>query len=157
MGFSSELKFQPHTKIQAESTMRLSNTVLKFNEGIDVAGEKIFYDKFQRKASYYDSGIVSLQDVKNLVLFLLSSKLPDKILTFIHDDLFDKFLHSVIFYFDMYLMVLEFLLIRRDQELDGRGRDTHSLKVEQFLSKQLSDRRILIAREYSKVRKLKKL
>lgn len=48
-------------------------------------------------------------------------------------------------------MVLEFLLIRRDKEADGKIRDTFSTKVERFKSKELSDRRLLMAKEYSKV------
>lgn len=149
---TEQLKFTPQTAEKKTDDLTQSlNSGLNFREEIDVEGEKIFLEKFQRKPLFYDSEVVTLQDVKNLALFLLESKVSKKFVEFVHEETFDKFLRNVIFYFEFFLIVLEFLLIRRDQELKGRSRDTMSLKVEQFMSKQLSDRRLLIAREYSKV------
>jgi Protein phosphatase 1 inhibitor len=127
------------------------NAGLKFSDHIDVAGEKIFREIFQRPNSLYDSDVVTLQDVKNLVLFLLKSKVPRKFIEFVNSTTFDRFLHSIMLYMDLFLQILELLLIRRDEESGGKTRDTYSLKVEQLLAKRLSDRRLLVAREYSKV------
>jgi protein phosphatase 1 regulatory subunit 36 len=148
----AKLKFTtPIVKKKKPKLFRSFNAALIFSDQMNVADEKIFHEKFQRKSTFYDSDVITLQDIKNLSLFLLESKVSTKFIEFVHSETFDKFLYSFIFYFDFYLKVLEFLLIRRDQEADGRGRDMQSLKVEQFLSKQLSDRRLLIAREYSKI------
>lgn len=68
----------------------------------------------------------------------------------VHTDIYDRFLHNLILYIDYFLMILEILLIRRD-EVDAKTGNTYSIKVEQCLAKQLSDRRLLIGREYCKV------
>jgi Protein phosphatase 1 inhibitor len=123
----------------------------KFKEFISAAEEQIFRQVFQRPNSFYDSDVVTLQDIKNIALFTMNSRAAPTFLAFVHSTLFDRFLHGVVFYVDMFLMVLEFLLIRRDKALKGQVCDVFSIKVEQFLSKTLSDRRLLIAREYANV------
>lgn len=151
-GNTPEITFIPQS---AEREIKKVSTPvhegLKFIEDLNVAGEKHFLEKFQRKSTFCDSEVVTLQDIKNLVLFILVSKSPKKFVKFVHSEIYDKFLHSIIFYFDLFLRVLEFLLIRRDHEFSQKSRDTTSLKVERSLSNQLSDRRLLVAREYSKV------
>lgn len=150
-----KLKFHSHEPAdddkKAKNHSRAVDVGLKFAEHIDVAHEKIFLEIFQRPSYFYDSEVVTVQDIKNLALFTLNTKVMRRFIEFVHCETFDKFLHSVIFYIDMFLMVLELLLIRRDQEAKGQIRDNFSIKAEQFLSKRLSDRRVLIAREYSKV------
>lgn len=146
-----KLKFHPHgdDKKTENETHSVVDAGLQFKAHIDVAEEKIFRGIFLRPNSFYDGDVVTLQDIKNLVLFTSSSMTP-QLIDFLLSEAFDKFLHSIIFYTDLFLMILELLLIRRDKELQGFVRDTHSVRVEQFLSKQLSDRRLLIARDYSK-------
>lgn len=148
-----ELKFHPHgdDKKTKNELRSMVDAGLQFKAHVDVAEEKIFREVFLRPNSFYDGDVVTLQDIKNLVLFTLKSTTTQKFIDFLHTEAFDKFLHAIIFYADLFLMVLELLLIRRDKELDGFVRDTFSVKVEKFLSKQLSDRRLLIARDYSKV------
>lgn len=152
----TKLKFHPHGPTEDDKkTKTHSMSVdagLKFAAYIDEVEEKIFREVFQRPDEFCDSDVVTLQDIKNLALFTLRTKVPQKLIKFFHVELFDKFLHSVIFYTDLYLLILEFLMIRRDKEAEGFIRDSFSTKVEQFLSKQLSDRRLLIAREHSKVK-----
>lgn len=126
--------------------------------GFDEAEEKIFLEIFARPKnfSFYDGNVITIQDIKNLALFTASSKsgggLSTKFIEFLHTSTFDEFLHATIFYIDHFLLTLEFLLIRRDENLiEGKIRDLYSIEVEKFLSKQLSDRRLLMAREYSKI------
>jgi Protein phosphatase 1 inhibitor len=145
----SALKFHPHDG--DKKTKNRPDGGLKFKELIGASEEKIFREVFQRPNCFYDSEVVTLQDIKNLVLFTMNSSMTRKFVEFVHLPLFDKFLRSIIVYVDAFLMVLEYLLIRRDKATEGKVRDTFSIKVEQFLSKQLSDRRLMIAREYSKV------
>lgn len=149
----AELKFTPDcfkTESQEEAPQTLEAS-LHFSDNMNVAEEKLFREIFQRKPNFYDSHVITLQDIKNLSFFLLKIEVTNRLIEFLHNETYDMFLYSIIFYFEHYLKVLEFLLIRRDQESTGRSRDSYSLKVEQFLSKQLSDRRLLIAREYSKI------
>lgn len=124
---------------------------LAFRKSINVAEEKILREIFVRPSSFYDSDVVTCQDIKNLVLFTLKSEATQKFIEFVHRETYDDFLHAIIFYMDLYVMVLELLLIRRDKTSAGVIRGPYSIEVEQFLSKQLSDRRLLIARSYSKV------
>lgn len=145
----SKLKFHSHDDKKTKNSS--VDAGAKFKKNIDVAEEKIFREKFQRSSAFYDSKVVTLQDIKNLVLFTMNSRAAPRLIEFLHCWVFDKFLHGLIFYVDLYLLVLEYLMIRRDKELKGEIRDSYSIKVEQFLSKQLSDRRLRVAREYSKV------
>jgi protein phosphatase 1 regulatory subunit 36 len=147
------LKFHPHgSDKKVSQRFDSANKGLKFKELISAAEEQIFCELFQRPNLFYDSDVVTLQDIKNIALFTMNSRANARaFLAFLHSTLFDKFLHSIVFYIDMFLMVLEFLLIRRDKALKGQVCDAFSIKVEQFLSKNLSDRRLLIAREYADV------
>ena len=148
-----KLKFHSHVADdkKTKSHFHPVDAGLEFRKFIDVAEEKIFREIFVRPNSFYDSEVVTIQDIKNLVLFSIESGTTQKFIDFVHRDSYDEFLHAIIFYMELYLMVLELLLIRRDKEAAGIIRDTYSIKVEQFLSKQLSDRRLLIAKAYSKV------
>lgn len=146
------LKFHPHGIVgRKNQRSKSSNESSKFKNSINAVEEKIFREVFQRANSFHDSDVVTLQDIKNIALFTINSRAAQNFLAFVHSTLFDEFLHSVVFYVDMFLMVLEFLLIRRDKALKGQVRDIFSVRVEQFMSKTLSDRRLLVAREYAQV------
>lgn len=149
----AKLKFHSHDddKQTKQKLCGLLDAGLKFAEYINVAEEKILREVFLRSEKFYDSEVVTLQDIKILAFFTMKSKATRKLIEFLHTQTFDKFLHGTIFYIDMYLLILEYLLIRRDKEEKGKIRDMYSIQIEQQLSKQLSDRRLLIAREYSKV------
>ena len=142
-------------KEKNENASNVDDVGLRFVDDIDETEEQIFFEYFQRPKKFCDSSSITIQDIKNLAFFTLKSKITNDIIEFFHTKTFDKFLHAVIFYIDHFLLILEHLLIRRD-ELNQEIKicDTYSMKIEQFLSKQLSDRRLLIAREYSKVSKI---
>lgn len=150
----AKLKFHSHSLDEQSRSVLCGGLVdagVKFAEHIDVAEEKILRDVFLRPNKFYDSNVVTLQDIKNLVFFTLKAKTTSKLIDFLHTQPFDKFLHAIIFYIDLFLLVLEYLLIRRDKEAKGKIRDGYSIQVERQLSKQLSDRRLMLAREYSTV------
>lgn len=153
----SKLKFHPHEDDKRVSIQnQAAGAAATYKQFINVAEEQIFREIFARPKGSFDSDVITLQDVKNLALFTRIPKSTRNFLRTVHTDMFDEFLHSTIFYMDFFLLVLELLLIRRDETADGRIRDTFSIRVEQFLSKQLTDRRALMARDYSKVRSLKR-
>jgi hypothetical protein len=139
-------------KEKNENASKLDDVGLRFVNDIDETEEQIFLEYFQRPKKYCDSSSITIQDVKNLAFFTLKSRITNDIIEFFHTKTYDKFLHAVIFYVDHFLLILEYLLIRRDElNQEIKIRDTYSMEIERFLSKQLSDRRLLIAREYSKV------
>lgn len=155
-GTEAKLKFHSHVPAadddkKTKNHSRAVDAGLKFAEHIDVADETVFREIFLRPSSFYDSEAVTVQDIKNLALFTLKSKATRRFIEFVHSTTFDQFLHAIIFYTDFFLMVVELLLIRRDKEANGQLRDNFSIKAEQFLARQLSDRRVLVARDYSKV------
>lgn len=161
--FDVKLKFNSHTNDRTEKgnfadkkgdPHDFTLVGLTFADYIDEAEERIFREIFQRPSSFYGSDVITIQDVKNLALFIIKSATTCDFIEFLHTSEFDEFLHATIFYIDFFLLVLEFLLIRRDETaLEGKVRDTLSMQVERFLSKQLSDRRLLMAREYAKILK----
>jgi hypothetical protein len=127
----------------------ISGTMLEFVDHIDEMEEEIFRDKFKRPSeTFYDGNVITIQDVKNFSLFTLKTHVSRDFIEFLHTSMFDKLLHAIIFYIDLFLNTIELILIRRD---DVKIRDAGSIAVERFISKQLSDRRLLIAREYSNI------
>lgn len=157
--FDVELKFYSHAgkgnsavADKKHNPHDYDDVGLSFTDYIDEAEEKIFREIFQRPRSFYDSNVITIPDIKNLAIFTIKSPISRAIIEFLHTSEFDEFLHATIFYIDLFLLILEFLLIRRDEiALEGKVKDMLSMRVERFLSKQLSDRRLLMAREYSKI------
>jgi hypothetical protein len=162
---NAKLKFHSHSAI-VESDKKVTehphdetDVGLKFSNYIDEAEEKIFLEIFARpkNPSFIDGDVITIQDIKNLTLFTASSRskrggLGGDFIEFLHTKIFDEFLHATIFYIEHFLLTLEFLLVRRDENLiEGKIRDLLSMQVERFLSTQLTDRRLLMAREYSKI------
>ena len=155
-----KLSFHPHKHVTKPNSylLPLIDVGLNFADYINEPEEQIFCNVFQRPKFYYDSEVITIQDIKNVVLFNIRSGCTKKLVDFVHTNICDRFLNSLIIYIDYYLLVVEYLLIRRDEILDGKIRNTYSLEVERFLSKLLSDRRALTAREYEIVNhKLKKI
>ncbi|CAO1402977.1 unnamed protein product [Diamesa serratosioi] len=148
-----KLKFHPHEHVTKRNSylLPLIDVGLNFTDYINEPEEEIFCKVFQRPKLYYDSEVITIQDIKNIVLFNIRSGNTKKLVDFVHTDICDRFLNSLIIYIDYFLLVLEYLLIGRDEILDGKIRDTYSLEVERYLSKLLSDRRTLTAREYEMI------
>lgn len=159
----AKLKFISHSNMSGLADKRRKVTEhcphnfgdLEFSKFIDEAEEKIFLKIFARPKNSHlnDDEVITIQDIKNLSLFLAAEgSLTKDFIEFLHMSIFDEFLHATIFYIDHFLLTLEFLLIRRDEiKFERKIRDLLSMDVERFLSKQLSNRRLLMAREYSKV------
>lgn len=152
-----KLKFNPHSKQHDKfpDSHLIEEIGIQFADYIDEAKEAVFREKFQRPNNLVDSDVVTLQDIKNVALFTMQNTgIPNYFITMVQEKTYDQFLHNLIIYIDLFLKIVEFLLIRRDElksMINPKMCDLYSIKVEQFLAKQLSDRRILIAREYSKV------
>lgn len=111
---------------------------------------------FVRPNSSNDSDVITIQDIKNLVLFLvLPNQISNQFIEFFHCDTVDQFLNDLIIYFEYFLKIVEFLLIRRDEmsNVDGRSKihNMHSISIDRILSKYLSQYRLILAREYSRI------
>ncbi|KAL5291054.1 hypothetical protein ACFFRR_010459 [Megaselia abdita] len=125
-----------------------------FKESMEEVEELIFRQMFSRTDKSYDADVVILQDIKNVVLFLAPScMMQRRFVDFVHTKVVDAFLNALIIYFEYFLKVLEFLLIRRD-ELSGKTpqiQSMDSIHIKEMFSEYLIQYRILIAREYSKI------
>lgn len=149
---NNELKFQTRSRQVSNEDVGINllhGNYLKFKREMSDVEEEVFRKYFQRKEDLPD--VIILKDVKNLALFTLKTKISKDFISFVLSENFDLLLHSAVFYMDYFLMILELLLIRRDEIKEGKVRDFRSIKIEKTLSRRLSHRRLLLSREYSKV------
>lgn len=123
-----------------------------FKDSMEEVEELVFRQVFSRTDKSYDADVVILQDIKNVVLFLAPScMMQRRFVDFVHTKVVDAFLNALIIYFEYFLKVLEFLLIRRD-EVSGKTpqiQSMDSVHIKEMYSEYLIQYRILIAREYS--------
>lgn len=138
------------TKTEVNEKSLFLGKSLKFKRNLNRVEQKVFQQYFERRGSYGD--VITLQDIRNLTLFTLKSKISKEFLKFVFSESFNDFLHATVFYIDYFLMVLELVLIRRDEEIKERKiRDSNSITIEASISRRLSHRRLLLSREFSKV------
>ncbi|XP_055853769.1 protein phosphatase 1 regulatory subunit 36-like [Episyrphus balteatus] len=139
--------------LERELTVQ-SSSGYKFKSSINQIEEVIFRQEFARSTDIADDGdIIRIEDIKNLVLFLAPSEiLTNKFITFIHNKTIDRFLNALIIYFEYFLRLVEFILIRRDEvsgETTAQVQSTESSQIKRIFSEYLSQYRIILAREYS--------
>lgn len=116
----------------------------------------IFNKKFARSKTSLDADVIILQDIKNLVLFLSSeNQFSNQFIEFFHRETCDQFLNDLIIYFEYFIKIVEYLLIRRDEMSGSDGmckiHNFNSVNVDRMLSEYLSQYRLILAREYSKI------
>lgn len=125
-----------------------------FKTSITDAEQALFNSIFRRPKESRSSDAITIQDIKNIVLFLLKSeRLNPKFIDFFHTETVDTFLNDLITYFEYFLKLLEFVVVRRD-EMHGperKARNSDSDRVEQMLSEYMAQYRILLGRSYSKI------
>ncbi|XP_036333413.1 protein phosphatase 1 regulatory subunit 36-like [Rhagoletis pomonella] len=125
-----------------------------FSKTVNQLEELIFRQEFQRSDLTHDADVILVQDIKNVVLFLAPSEIITKdFIYFLHTFTVDRFLRALIIYFEYYLKMVEFVLIRRD-EITGdkaqiQSEDTNEIK--RIYSEYLTQHRLLLAREYSTI------
>lgn len=158
-GNDEKFTFQPsnyeYTPINAIEIPISQFGILQFNDNWTQKDEIIFRKKFQRSTMSKDSDVITIQDIKNVVLFS-AKKNAANIVDFFYTSVVDDFLNALIIYFEYFLRTVKFLLKRRIETKGENGRicDMNSVRVEQTVSKNLADYRLLLAREYSKVSNL---
>lgn len=98
--------------------------------------------------------MITIQDIKDVAFFTASSKAMSKrFIHYFHTEIIDEFLNALIIYFEYFLKVVEFLLIRRDEVNgeNGKIRNMETVHIEQMLAEYLLQYRLVLAREYAKV------
>ncbi|KAH8418610.1 hypothetical protein KR222_005678 [Zaprionus bogoriensis] len=146
------LHFQPHNDLADANERYIDTNSYKFLRTINPEEEAIFREVFVRANTTYDADTVVINDVRDLVLFLMPKEfLTMKFLEFMHKPAVHRLLHALIIYFEYYLRMVEFVLIRRD-ELAGdmaqiQSEQTNEMK--RIFSIYLAQCRMLVARNYS--------
>ncbi|XP_064543660.1 uncharacterized protein LOC135432109 [Drosophila montana] len=153
---SETLDFQQHFDLEDANDRYIITNGYKFLRTINQEEELIFRQVFARSDTSYDADAVMTNDVRNLVLFLMPKEfLSMKFIEFMHKPAVHRLLHALIIYFDYYLRLVEFVLIRRD-EIAGdmaqmQSEQTNEMK--RIWSSYLSQIRMLTGRNYSTILK----
>ncbi|KAH8414000.1 hypothetical protein KR222_000718 [Zaprionus bogoriensis] len=146
------LHFEPHHDLADAKERYIETNGYKFLRSIDQVEEMIFRLQFIRSESTFDTDTVVINDVRDLVLFLMPKEfLTSRFLEFMHKPAVHRLLHALIIYFEYFLRLVEFVLIRRD-ELDGdmaQIQSEQTNETKRIFSIHLSQYRMLVARNYS--------
>ncbi|XP_013101496.2 protein phosphatase 1 regulatory subunit 36-like [Stomoxys calcitrans] len=126
----------------------------QFLNTMDKVEEMIFSQEFQRSDTTYDADVILLQDIKNLVLFLAPTDIITKeFVHFVNTETVHSLLKVLIMYFEYFLKLMEFIVIRREETKAEKARmqTQQSTEIKRIFSANLSQYRLLLAREYSKI------
>lgn len=125
-----------------------------FRRCTDPSEEILFKSQFRRPVSSRDGGTITIQDIKDVVLFLAKPKrFPVILIDMLHTETIDVFLNDSIIYFEYFLKLLEFMVIRRDEmrHPKWKSRSVDSDCVEHMMSEYMTQYRIILGRSYSKI------
>jgi len=148
-------------KIQFESLVKGGGRVVDnylningfhFKNQMNQIEEMIFRQEFQRSETAHDADVILMQDIKNLVLYLSPAKILSKnFIRFVHTKEVDRFFKALVIYFEYFLKMVEFVLIRRDEIAGPRAKiqSGQSIDMKRVFSCRLTQYRLILAREYS--------
>lgn len=87
--------------------------ILYYRETLDDSEKIRFRKHYLRKVTPDEPDIIILQDIKDLVLFLLVTSISPQFINFLHLPIVDRFLRALIFYFQHYMEIWEDLVQER--------------------------------------------
>ncbi|XP_031833601.1 uncharacterized protein LOC116427418 isoform X2 [Nomia melanderi] len=87
--------------------------LLNFRETLSQREKIRFRRYFLRKIPPTEPNVIILQDIKDLVLFLLATPISPQFIDFFHLPIMDRFLRAAIIYFQYYLIIWEELMEER--------------------------------------------
>ncbi|KAL7729653.1 hypothetical protein ACLKA6_007929 [Drosophila palustris] len=153
---SDSLHFEPHHDLENVRDRYIETNGYKFLRTLNQVEEAVFRQEYERSESAFDRDAVSINDVRDLVFFLMPKEfLTMKFLEFMHKPAVHRLLHALIIYFEYFLRLVEFVLIRRD-ELAGdmaQIQSEQTNETKRIWSIYLSQYRMLVARNYSVILK----
>lgn len=124
---------------------------IQFKDYMDEVEEDLFLEQFVRPEYSKDSDVITIQDIKDVALFTAPrNSYSCNLIKFIHSPTVDEFFNDLIIYFEHFIKLVEFLIIRRD-EVETKILDMRSVRLEQMLAEYLVQHRLLLAREYAKI------
>ncbi|KAH8268003.1 hypothetical protein KR018_005424, partial [Drosophila ironensis] len=148
------LHFQPHSDLEQARERYIITNGFKFLRTINQEEELIFRQDYMRLPSTLDGDTVILSDIRDLVLYLMPPEmLTFHFITFMHTNAVHELLHSLVIYFEYFLRLAEFIMIRRD-ELSGNMAQIQSAQtteMKQTYSVTMGQYRMLVARNYCEI------
>ncbi|KAH8241242.1 hypothetical protein KR032_004966, partial [Drosophila birchii] len=148
------LQFEPHNDLENARERFITTNGFSFLRTMDQEEELIFRQEYMREKETFDGDTVIIEDIIDLVLYMMPPKfLTHKFIEFIHQPQVNQLVHSLVIYFQYYLLMVEFLMIRRD-EVSGQlaqiqSEQTNDMK--RTFSAYLSQYRMLVARNYCEI------
>ncbi|XP_022829621.1 protein phosphatase 1 regulatory subunit 36-like [Spodoptera litura] len=121
---------------------------MQFREDVDLVEQMRYRRHFQRKLLPGHPDIISLQDIKDLVIYTAPVNfLSSRLINMLHTPTGERFLRALVLYCAYSLQVTEQMVLR-NLELETKIRTTDSGILEDELRDNLSDIRVLVAKEY---------
>lgn len=105
---------------------------------------------YMRKVTPTEPNVITLQDVKDLVLFLLLNPISVEFVNFVHEPVVDRFLRSLIIYFQYYIEIWEDLCQKR-AAVSKKASNPLAKGGRKRQSEELDDLRSLVGREYCSI------
>ncbi|XP_043654377.1 protein phosphatase 1 regulatory subunit 36 [Drosophila teissieri] len=147
------LEFEPHNDLENARERYITTNGYKFLRIIDQEEELIFRQAYVRDTGTYDFDTLVINDIRDLVLFLMPSDfLTYRFVEFMHRPAVHRLIHALIIYFEYFLRMVEFVLVRRD-ELADQIQSDQTIAMKKTFSIYLSQYRLLVARNYSVILK----
>ncbi|XP_076165484.1 protein phosphatase 1 regulatory subunit 36 isoform X1 [Ptiloglossa arizonensis] len=87
--------------------------ILNFHETLSQREKIRFRRQYLRKISPNEPNVIILQDIKDLVMFLLATPISPQFVNLFHLPAMDRFLRAVIIYFQYYVTIWEELMEKR--------------------------------------------
>ncbi|XP_023021381.1 protein phosphatase 1 regulatory subunit 36 isoform X2 [Leptinotarsa decemlineata] len=122
-----------------------------FKEAVGTHVQIKFRKHYQRKEKVTEKNIVILQDIKDVAIFLCNiSLLTLEFISYFHTKAMDKFLRSLIIYFQYYFQVWNKMQLRR-KEANRKLRQPLVTVLEDVIRDDLADLRSMVARDYAAI------
>lgn len=148
------LDFQVYTDLEEKPERFIYTNGFQFIRTITQDEESVFRMMFLRSETSFDADTVIIEDVRNLVLFLMPKEfVTASFIEFMHQPVVLNLLNGLIIYFEYFLRFVELVLIQRDESVgNNRKMQTmQSVKMKRIWSTYLSQHRLLVARDYTEL------
>ncbi|CAG9769540.1 unnamed protein product [Ceutorhynchus assimilis] len=124
---------------------------IRIMDVVDGYTQSKFRKHYQRKVKFFDKAVATIQDVKDVAIF--TSKIDDlfpEFIGFFHTVSMDRFLRSMVVYFQYYLQVWNKMQLRR-KEASRKLRQPIVTELENEVRDNLADLRSMVSRDYAAI------
>ncbi|KAK4883521.1 hypothetical protein RN001_006840 [Aquatica leii] len=124
---------------------------MRFRETVDHLDQARFRRHHQRRCKPNEPDVITIQDIKDIAIYLANPKnLSLDFIKYFHTPTMDRFLRSLIVYFQFYIQVWEIVLSRREEAKHKLYQPCTTI-VENGIRDDLADLRVVVSREYSSI------